>query len=527
MSSVKSLNNKINLLERKIKYGDNGGINVDAGALFVNGSNGRVGVNTIFPQSNLDVSGNITTNANIISNGNIDVSGYYRVNNTPINNNFYPALSTSTTEKAISIWTNGNNTSPNLSSWNCITWSPELGLFAMVRQGGGTNLRIATSPDGINWSLYKSSNKSYQGILWCNDLSGVGMFVATAANNPTGQEITISTDGLTWTDISTPSGFFAYGALAYSPELRRVVATSYSNGYIYSDDGYNWNGILPTQPINNFYSITWSPKLRLFVTVSAGTNNPINVSPDGINWSYYRSSPPNSTMINIGITWSPELGIFCCVGDGQILISSDGVNWNTYSSLNIPSRNLTWSPELRIFLGGGSSSIRYSYNGINWFTKEIGFNGAKASVWSPELGYFLIGGDRFHTTRSFFEGRNPTSYNVFDSSFNNINDLGLWNFKSFGRMSSVTKITDFTVQPGENWIIINNALVTTANMPQASQWPGLEIMMKSLQNSVVSTSSNIVPLSSTVAGTAILSSGGQKWATLVSDGTNWIIMQSN
>jgi hypothetical protein len=232
-------------------------------------------------------------------------------------------------------------------------------------------------------------------------------------------------------------------------------------------------------------------------------------------------------MTNIGITWSPELGIFCCVGDGQILISSDGVNWNTYSSLNIPTRNLTWSPELRIFLGGGSSSIRYSYNGINWFTKEIGFNGAKASVWSPELGYFLIGGDRFHTTRSFFEGRNPTSYNVFDSSFNDINDLGLWNFQSFGRMSSVTKITDFTVQPGENWIIINNALVTTVNMPQASQWPGLEIMMKSLQNSVVSTSSNIVPLSSTVAGTAILSSGGQKWATLVSDGTNWIIMQSN
>ena len=31
MSSLKTLNTKITLLERKIKYGDNGGINVDSG----------------------------------------------------------------------------------------------------------------------------------------------------------------------------------------------------------------------------------------------------------------------------------------------------------------------------------------------------------------------------------------------------------------------------------------------------------------------------------------------------------------
>lgn len=58
MSSVKNVNNKITLLERKVKYGDNGGINVDGGLLTVNASNNRVGINLSTPSYTLDVSGN-------------------------------------------------------------------------------------------------------------------------------------------------------------------------------------------------------------------------------------------------------------------------------------------------------------------------------------------------------------------------------------------------------------------------------------------------------------------------------------
>lgn len=56
MSSVKNINNKITLIERKVKYGDNGGINVDGAALFVNSSNNRVGVGTSAPLYTLDIS---------------------------------------------------------------------------------------------------------------------------------------------------------------------------------------------------------------------------------------------------------------------------------------------------------------------------------------------------------------------------------------------------------------------------------------------------------------------------------------
>jgi hypothetical protein len=71
MSSIKNLNNKITLLERKIKYGENGGINVDGGALSVNPLNNQVTINP-FPLVTQDydsgvlfVPGNLNRSASI------------------------------------------------------------------------------------------------------------------------------------------------------------------------------------------------------------------------------------------------------------------------------------------------------------------------------------------------------------------------------------------------------------------------------------------------------------------------------
>jgi hypothetical protein len=44
---------------------------------------------------------------------------------------------------------------------------------------------------------------------------------------------------------------------------------------------------------------------------------------------------------------------------------------------------------------------------------------------------------------------------------------------------------------------------------------------------VDSASSNVVPLAGGAAGTAILTATAGKYAELVSDGTNWVIMSAN
>ena len=91
----------------------------------------------------------------------------------------------------------------------------------------------------------------------------------------------------------------------------------------------------------------------------------------------------------------------------------------------------------------------------------------------------------------------------------------------------VTKTADFTVAANETWLINNKSGSTcTVTLPSASLYVGRYLTFKNMQaQTLVSASSNVVPIDSTVAGTAILLAVVGNWATMVSDGTNWIIMQ--
>ena len=99
---------------------------------------------------------------------------------------------------------------------------------------------------------------------------------------------------------------------------------------------------------------------------------------------------------------------------------------------------------------------------------------------------------------------------------------------AIGRGAPVTKTGNFTLAIAENWIICNGTATITVTLPAASSWTGREVMLKTIAAfTVVSASSNIVPLAGGAAGTAILAATAGKYATLVSDGTNWIIMNAN
>jgi hypothetical protein len=93
----------------------------------------------------------------------------------------------------------------------------------------------------------------------------------------------------------------------------------------------------------------------------------------------------------------------------------------------------------------------------------------------------------------------------------------------------VTKTADFTVANGETWIINNKSGATcTVTLPSASAYPGRYITFQNYQNQfLVSASSNVVPRAGGAAATAILDDVAGNWATLVSDGTNWVIMQAS
>jgi hypothetical protein len=97
-----------------------------------------------------------------------------------------------------------------------------------------------------------------------------------------------------------------------------------------------------------------------------------------------------------------------------------------------------------------------------------------------------------------------------------------------GVAAPVTKTADFTVSNGDIWYINNKSGSTcTVTLPAASSWIGRSLTFKNMQaQTLVSASSNVVPIDSTSAGTAILLAVVGNWATMVSDGTNWVIMQA-
>lgn len=121
-----------------------------------------------------------------------------------------------------------------------------------------------------------------------------------------------------------------------------------------------------------------------------------------------------------------------------------------------------------------------------------------------------------------------TGLNVFNTSPTLVTpNIGAAVASSLQRGSPVTKTLDFSVAATENWLICNGGATITVTLPSAASFPGREVMLKTIAAfTVVSASSNVVPLAGGAAGTAILAATPGVWATLVSDGTNWVIMQA-
>ncbi len=99
---------------------------------------------------------------------------------------------------------------------------------------------------------------------------------------------------------------------------------------------------------------------------------------------------------------------------------------------------------------------------------------------------------------------------------------------SFGIGAPVTKTASFTLATTENSIICNGTATITATLPAASSFSGRVVRIRTIAAfTVVSASSNVVPLAGGAASTAILAATAGKWADLQSDGSNWQIMASN
>lgn len=96
----------------------------------------------------------------------------------------------------------------------------------------------------------------------------------------------------------------------------------------------------------------------------------------------------------------------------------------------------------------------------------------------------------------------------------------------FAKTPTVVIATPYTMTGADDYITVNVGSLTTITLLSPSTFSGMQVLIRSVNSSVQSGSSNVVPIGGGAAGNTILTAAG-KWALLLADGTNWQIMQAN
>jgi cytoskeletal protein CcmA (bactofilin family) len=391
---------------------------------------------------------------------------YQQIKNDPSWNNvngyiglakdYYPGLNPySSSVKAVSSWTS-RLTNNNDNFWKSVCWSPELGIFVAV--GSPFNVIssniVMTSTDGINWTLRTAAAaRSWTSVCWSPELS---IFVAVASSGT--NKVMTSPDGINWT-IRTANYNSTWTSVCWTPELGIFVAVANAGTQrvMTSTNGIEWV-LRNSAAVLSWNSVCWSPELGIFAAVAGDPSDEVAgdysadivmTSPDGLNWTT-RTANYDSTWTSV--CWSPELGIFVAVanaGTQRVMTSSDGINWTVRIPANYSQyRSVCWSPELSIFVAvsdfDSATRVMSSPDGINWTERISPLRQWNSVCWSPELGIFVsvAAPGQVQVMTSSLKGRPPTSYNVFDSSFNSIDQNGNWTMRDLnvtGTLNATTK----------------------------------------------------------------------------------------
>jgi hypothetical protein len=254
--------------------------------------------------------------------------------------------------------------------WNGAVW-----LAAGISgTSEGNHARLATSPDGINWTLVTAfnagpANTNFYGGAW-NGSKWIVLY-----NNTTSVEPFYSYDTITWTSFSAN-----ISCIAASPALWVGGGRGAQPGISYSTNGITWVESASATSIvggGDVYGIGYNGVLWVASGISYnGTTHPFFMySPDAITWT--ESNSITALASGAGYAnpvWNGSIWVAGCTGDNFILYSYNAITWYAAPSAATYIRyvyGLAWNGSLFICTaapayGGSTSTVITSPDGINW-----------------------------------------------------------------------------------------------------------------------------------------------------------------
>lgn len=172
------------------------------------------------------------------------------------------ALNTATGQRSTNGTTWADVTLPASQQWVDVVWAQELSLFVAVSQSGAGG-RVATSPDGIAWTLQSAGvdANDWQDICWSAEL---GLLVATCTTGT--NRVMTSPDGVNWTGRNV--GTLSFNDVVCCPELGVLVGVNSSGGFYTSLDAINW---VSNTIATGGSELVWVPELSALYVIAGAT----------------------------------------------------------------------------------------------------------------------------------------------------------------------------------------------------------------------------------------------------------------
>ena len=391
--------------------------------------------------------------------------------------NYSPIILTSTDGTT---WTRQTSGVPTTTGEICsIVYSESKGLFIAV---GGQGL-ILTSSDGETWTTQTSGISTYlysviyvsslelfittgangviltssDGTTWTSRTSGVTVVLHNILENNSvikiaGQGVVLtSTDGITWTTENvTEIEYIPYG-FCYSDVASKYVITGQYGIIVSSEDGQEWE----RQDIGEYYILRGIVFAKgLYVAV--GDNGVIITSQNKTDWTERES---NVTSVISDIVYSEEKEIFVAVcTDGNVLKSSDGINWQIALTLTGTLDKIKWVKEKHYFIilrSGTSTDAIYITEDLNTYTSYSAPYSVLDVAYFPKGDFFVVvintGSNNMSTTTDFvnYERHDSPYHNTPITSIVYANNL----LVAVGRTSNATafRTSIITSEDGKRW----------------------------------------------------------------------------
>ena len=244
-------------------------------------------------------------------------------------------------------------------------------IVASATPSAGSQQAHYTSPDGVSWTRRGAGSAP---ILRGIAVVG-GLWVGAASH-----AMHYSTDGLNWTQSASRIDSIIESVVHDGSRFVAVASLANASEAYVSADGVSWTRANPGE---RYWSRIARSPAGLMVSPALER---IQVSSNGVDWSY--GALPSSGSIDpvIDIVWSPALGRFVALAqvaaNQRVCTSSDGLNW--VCGVNVPyNGGLAASPTLLVNSAGfASGNVYTSSDALTWTVRAIPATaGLTRAVW--------------------------------------------------------------------------------------------------------------------------------------------------